>query len=216
MQKGLRQLKHSQETTDMKKLLIYGAGGNGRVCADIAKLNGYEDVLFFDDDLSKNTEGKYRVIHSLDEMIDIEEYDFFNAIGSNKTREITTDKWNKELITLIHPSAVIGEDVEIGKGVAIMANVVINTGTRIGNGVIVNTYASLDHDNIIDDYAHISVNVHTAGTVHVGKRTFVGIGSTVSNNISICDDAVVGAGAVVVSNIEESGTYIGVPAKKKQ
>ena len=55
-----------------------------------------------------------------------------------------------------------------------------------------------------------------AGTVHVGKATWIGIGASVSNNLSICENCMIGAGAVVVKDITESGTYIGVPAKKKE
>ena len=49
----------------------------------------------------------------------------------------------------------------------------------------------------------------------MGEKTWIGIGSVVSNNIDICSDCMIGAGAVVVKNIDESGTYIGVPARKK-
>ena len=60
---------------------------------------------------------------------------------------------------------------------------------------------------------HVSVGSHVAGTVQVGDRTWIGIGSAVSNNLSICNDCMIGAGAVVVKDIDEPGTYIGVPAR---
>ena len=53
-----------------------------------------------------------------------------------------------------------------------------------------------------------------AGTVTVGENTWIGIGAAVSNNIDIASDCIIGAGAVVVKNISEPGTYIGIPAKK--
>ena len=43
----------------------------------------------------------------------------------------------------------------------------------------------------------------------------MGIGACINNNLSICMDCMVGAGAVAVKNIEESGIYIGVPARKR-
>ena len=58
----------------------------------------------------------------------------------------------------------------------------------------------------------MSVGAHIAGTVTIGKRTWIGAGATVSNNIEICSECMIGAGAVVVSNIKEKGTYMGVPA----
>ena len=93
-----------------------------------------------------------------------------------------------------------------------MAGTVINSGCQIGKGVIVNTGASVDHDNIIGDFSHISVGAHLAGTVRIGSGVWVGIGAVVSNNLSITDDVIIGAGAAVIRNIEESGTYVGVPA----
>lgn len=72
----------------------------------------------------------------------------------------------------------------------------------------------MNHDNVIGDYSHISVGAHTSGTVSMGKRCWLGIGAVVSNIISICDDCMIGAGTVVVKDIEESGTCLGVPAKR--
>ena len=99
-------------------------------------------------------------------------------------------------------------------GTAVMAGVVINNSSRIGKGCIINTSSSLDHDNFIEDYVHISPGVRTAGSVNIGKGTWLGIGSVVSNNANICSGCIVGAGAVVLKDISESGTYVGVPARK--
>ncbi len=194
-----------------KKLIIYGASGHGKVIADIARLNGYEDIVFYDDDPLKSELGEYRVIHESD----FSDCDLFIAVGDNETREFLSRKCNKELITLVHPSAVVARDAVIGQGTVVMAGAVINPGTVIEEGCIVNTCASVDHDNLIGAYSHLSVNSHTAGTVTIGKKVFLGIGSSVINNVNICDDVLVGAGAVVVSDINEPGTYIGVPARKK-
>lgn len=67
---------------------------------------------------------------------------------------------------------------------------------------------------MIEDYAHVSVGAHLAGTVHVGKGTWIGVGAIVSNNVNICGNCMIGAGAVVVKDITISGTYVGIPAKK--
>lgn len=198
----------------MKKLIIYGAGGNGEVAADIAKLNGYSDIVFIDDNENINAIQQYKVVHKFDEIDDLEQYDFFNAIGNNAIREKVNNKYNLKLKTLIHPTAVIGENVTIGDGSIVMANAVINPGCVIGKSSIVNTCSSIDHDCVIGDYCHISVNVHLAGTVCIKERSFVGISSTISNNVNITSDVTIGAGSVVVKDIDESGTYVGVPARK--
>jgi acetyltransferase-like isoleucine patch superfamily enzyme len=94
-----------------------------------------------------------------------------------------------------------------------MAGVVINSGSVIGEGCIVNTCGSVDHDCKVDDYVHVSVDAHFCGTVTVGESTWIGAGATISNNITICGSCTIGAGAVVVKDIEEEGTYVGVPAR---
>ena len=70
--------------------------------------------------------------------------------------------------------------------------------------------SSVDHDNLIN----ISPGVRTVGNVTVGLGAWIGIGSVVSNNVSICGDCKLGAGSVAVKDITEPGTYVGVPARK--
>ena len=110
--------------------------------------------------------------------------------------------------------AVVAEDVVIGVGTVVMAGAVINPGTHIGKGCIINTCSSVDHDCIVDDFVHVAVGSHLCGTVNVGAGTWIGAGVTVSNNVFICPDCMIGAGAVIVNDIWESGTYVGVPAKR--
>ena len=95
-----------------------------------------------------------------------------------------------------------------------MPNAVVNSSAKIGKGTIINTCASVDHDCEIGDFVHIACGAHIAGTVVVGNGTWVGIGASVSNNLSICGEVKIGAGAVVVKDITEQGTYVGVPARK--
>lgn len=197
----------------MNRLIIIGASGHGRVVADIAKLNGYTDIVFLDNDPTITSCAGYPVLGS-DAMTVELEGDVFIAVGKTEIRKklMERDK-DRSFPILIHPNAVIAEDVSIGIGSVIMAGVVINPGARIGKGVIVNTSSSIDHDCNIGDYCHISVGSHLSGTVFISDYTWVGAGAVISNNISICKKCVIGAGAVVIKDINTSGTYIGVPAR---
>ena len=196
----------------MNKLIIIGASGHGKVIADIAVKNGYEDIVFLDDDESKKECAGYPVIGKIAEAVHMTG-DKIVAIGNAGIRE----KISKTIdtVSLIHPDAVISRRVEIGNGTVVMAGAVINSDTVIGRGCIINTCASVDHDCVINDYCHISVGAHVAGTCHIGEKTWIGAGATVSNNVNICGNSMIGAGAVVVHNIKESGVYIGIPAKEK-
>ena len=201
----------------MKKLMIIGASGHGKVVADIAEKNEYEKIGFLDDNTSLKECVGFPVVGKSSDVDKYKDWEFVVAIGNATVRQQLQnrlERQNYKIAILIHPRAVIGLGVEIGAGTVVMAGVVVNSGTSIGKGCIINTCGSVDHDCVIGDYVHISVGAHLAGTVHVGQSTWVGIGAVISNNIGICDRCMIGAGAVVISNIIEKGIYVGVPAKR--
>ena len=195
------------------KLTIIGASGHGKVVADIAKLNGYDEIEFLDDNETLKFCGRYPVV-GRSNLASILENDVFVAIGNSKVRRKIMEQLTVQNIPiLIHPDAIVAEDVKIGDGTVVMAGTVINSGTVIGKGCIVNTCSSVDHDCEIGDYVHIAVGAHLCGTVKVGNATWIGAGATISNNIMVNSSCTIGIGSVVVKNLEEEGTYIGVPAK---
>lgn len=202
----------------MKKLRIIGAGGHGKVVADIAKRCGYSDIIFLDDDPAVLKCGSYPVDGTRYDALHDPDAVFFVAVGNPSARAQLME-WLSEqglcIISLVHPGAIVAEDVIIGEGSVIMAGAVINPGTVLEKGVIVNTCASVDHDCRIGKYVHISVGARIAGTVTIGEHTWVSVGAVVSNNITVGSHCIIGAGAVVINDITESGTYLGVPARKK-
>lgn len=200
-----------------KKLILIGASGHGKVIADIAKKNGYSEIAFLDDNEAIRQCAGYAVLDKTDAAIRFSDCDFIVSIGNAKVRQRLQEQLERDglsVVTLIHPNAIIADGVEIGKGTVVMAGAVVNPYAVIGQGCIINTCASVDHDCNIEDYVHVSVGSHVAGTVRIGKRTWIGAGAVVRNNLSICADCMLGAGAVIVKDITESGIYVGVPAGK--
>lgn len=200
------------------KLVIIGASGHGKVVVDIAiKMNKWKNIVFLDDDVAIKACMGLGVVGKTGKAFELaNEADVFVAVGNNEIREKLQNELESagvKLPLLIHPSATIGAEVEIGSGSVIMAGVVINSATEIGKGCIINTAATVDHDNRIADYVHVSPGAHLAGMVTVGVKTWIGIGSIVSNNLTVTGNCKIGAGAVVVKNITESGTYVGIPAR---
>lgn len=199
----------------MNRLVIVGAGGHGKVIADIALKNGYENICFVDDNIKDNVIGFPVVGRVADiECLNDGKTDFVIGIGNNAVRKSIAEKHQVNWVSLVHPSAQIAFNASLGKGTVVMANAVINVCAMIGDHCIVNTGAIVEHDNVIENYVHLSPNVTLGGTVLVGTLTHVGIGATVKNNVNICSFCIVGAGAVVVKSIEEAGTYLGVPVRK--
>jgi sugar O-acyltransferase (sialic acid O-acetyltransferase NeuD family) len=203
----------------MRKLIIIGAGGHGKVVVDIAvKINKWQSISFLDDDSSVLNCMGFPVVGKVREA-DLfgKEADFIVAIGDYKDRKRILEELIEKglsVVSLVHPDAVIGLNVEIGTGTVVMAGAVINSCSRIGKGSIINTCSSIDHDCEIGDYVHISPGANIAGGVKIGEKSWAGMGSSVINNLRVCADCIIGAGAVVVRNIEEPGVYVGVPSKK--
>ena len=204
-----------------KRVVILGAGGHAKSIADIILKSGDKVIGFLDDNVEKDTvvikSKDIKVIGKIIDALELakdENIFFIIGIGNNKVRENISTKYKLNYYTAIHPTSVIAEDVIIGEGTAIMANAVINVGTTIGKHCIINTNAVVEHDNVIGDYVHLSPGATLSGTVTIGKCTHMGTGTKVRNNMNITSNVTVGVGGVVVKDVKEEGTYVGVPVKK--
>jgi len=119
-------------------------------------------------------------------------------------------------LTVIHRTAFVAADAQVGEGCQIMAQSAVCTHVRLSDGVIVNTAASVDHDCVVGRGAHIAPGARLAGEVTVGERAFIGVGAIVLPRIHIGEAAIVGAGAVVTKNVRPGVTVIGNPARLHQ
>lgn len=206
-----------------KDLIIIGASGHGKVVADIARQmmekgqKRYTKIQFLDDDKTKTTCGTYPVIGTTENLEQYLGMDFFVAIGDADIRQRMATRLETiraEIPVLIHPKAVIGESVSIGAGSAVAGGTVINAGTVIGKHCIINTGATVDHDCVIGDYVHIAPGVHICGGVRIGENTWIGAGATVVQELIVCSHCMVGAGSVVIHDVNVSGVYVGNPARR--
>lgn len=199
----------------MNRLIIIGAGGHGKVVADNAYKNGYENICFVDDNVKGDVMG-FPVITTCDNIEGLNDgnTDFIIGIGNNAFRKLIAETYDVNWVSIVHPSAQVAFNAEIGKGTVVMANAVINASAIVGVHCIINTGAIVEHDNVIEDYVHISPNAALGGTTCIRTLTHIGIGATVKNNIDICSNCIISAGAVVVKNIKEKGIYVGVPTRK--
>jgi sugar O-acyltransferase (sialic acid O-acetyltransferase NeuD family) len=202
------------------RIAVAGGGGHGKVVADALLASGQGELIgFLDDDRSiwgSQILG-YPVIGPISAWLEGKPDAVAIAVGENGSRKQVFEQLlvsGARLISVIHPSAVLGTDVNLGSGVVIMAKVVVNSGSLIGDSVILNTACSVDHDNEIASHVHLAPGVHTAGGVRIGEGAFLGIGTNVLPNVSIGAWATVGAGAVVTACVPDRATVVGVPARK--
>lgn len=200
-----------------KQVVIIGASGHGKVIADIVLRSGDQVLGFLDDNPNApQSICGFPLLGNTADFIRHPNAHFIIAIGNAAVRKrlaqaMTGVAW----YTAIHPNATIATlGVTVGEGSVIAAGAVVNPGATVGRHCIINTNAVVEHDCTLGAYVHISVAAALGGTVTVGDGCWIGIGSCVKNNLSICPGCTVGAGAVVVKNIEEPGTYVGVPVRK--
>jgi UDP-N-acetylbacillosamine N-acetyltransferase len=209
-----------------KQLLIFGAGGHAKVVADIAQKCGCEVVGFIDDVDPKRAGEKFfggTVLGGMNAVDRVREshqdLEVIVAVGDCKARRKIADSLEKsglQLATLLHPAAVLGADVRIGKGSVVVAGAIINPGCVIGANVIINTAASVDHDSSIGIGAHIGPGARLGGHVAIGDESWIGIGAIIKDSISIGRSCVIGAGALVLKDIPDNTVAFGSPATPAQ
>jgi sugar O-acyltransferase (sialic acid O-acetyltransferase NeuD family) len=200
----------------MTGISIFGAGGHGRVVADVAECCGYATVEFIDKEYPDRKDNLHWKVVGNDFGATTAGFERFVAIGNNGLRlkmleELFLAQW--VVPCLIHPGAIVSRYASVGAGSVVMPGVVINAGAKLGAGVVANTGCTIDHDCVIDDGAHISPGANIAGGVRIGRRSWIGIGTSVREMIEVGSDCVVGAGSVVVGNVADGTRVMGIPAK---
>lgn len=203
-----------------RTLFIIGAGGHGRVAADIAVELGWDTIGFLDDSEGTRTQiGPWPILGASSSLANrIKPGDaIFIAIGQNASRQRVTGLTGNTLgkpVTLIHPAAVVSRFAVVGSGVLIAPGAVVGPFASIGAGSIINTGCTVDHDCQIAEFVHISPGANVAGAVRIGARSWIGVGTCVREGISIGSDVMIAAGAAVVSDVADGERVGGVPAKR--
>lgn len=229
--------------TGRNRIVIFGAGGHGTVVADtiLAMLaaSDFADacILGFADSckekgtktigisiLGNDDEARAWVAPPIDtagsQILDVKATHFAIGLGGAQGGEGKREALYRHCESIglrpcpvIHPSAWISPEAEIGNATAAMAGVVVQARARVGVNVILNTRSSVDHDCIIGDHSHVAPGATISGNVRVGRDTFIGAGATVIQGILIGDGATIGAGAVVVRDVPDGAKVFGCPAR---
>lgn len=208
-----------------KKLIIIGAGGFGREVAWLVeRINNYAEtweIIGFIDD-NEDVKGKvingYKVLGATSDIIENEETYFVCAVGASKVRERIIKKVEEinpviKFATLIDPSVEVSNFVNIGEGSIICANTILTVNIDIGKHVIINLSCTVGHDVIIKEYSTLYPSVNVSGNTVLGHACEVGTGTQIIQGKAIGDYSIIGAGAVIVKNIPDNCTAVGIPAK---
>lgn len=210
----------------MKKLYIIGAGGLGREVAWLVeRINTIEETWeiegYVDDDISLQgvIRDNYAVIGDCNCLIELsKKNDIYAvcAVGSARVRKIIINKFkdsNVKFATVIDPSVIISDKVQIGEGTIVCAGTIITVDVSIGSHVIINLDCTLGHDAIIHDFVTIYPSVNVSGNAKVGECSELGTGMQIIQGKNIGTGSIVGAGAVVVKDIPDYCTAVGSPAR---
>lgn len=202
--------------------MIIGGGDLGQLIAHHALDSNYKVVGFIDD--TKEIGDSINNIPVLGNITDIET--LFNAHAFDEcivaigykhfsARKTIYEKCKQiaPMAKIIHSSCYIDSSVKISPGTVILPGCVLDRNVAIGENVLLNIAVTVAHDSKINNHSFLSPRVAIAGFSIVGECCMVGINSTIIDNISICDNVLIGGGAIIVKNIEQSGLYVGNPAR---
>lgn len=206
------------------RLIIIGAGGHGRVCAEIAVQSGdFAEVVFSDTHTPEAAaEAGFRVACDDQALAGLDPAAFCGFVGlgqldTGAARIAMFDRLRSLgfcLPVLCSRSAYLAPSARVGEGSLVSHMAVVNTGARIGVNCIINSMALVEHDARIADHVHIATGAVANGGVVIGQRTMVGSHATINHGVTVCSDVLIGSGAVVVRDITQPGTYVGVPATR--
>jgi sugar O-acyltransferase (sialic acid O-acetyltransferase NeuD family) len=202
-----------------KTLVILGAGGHGKVVADAALAQGaWERVVATDRNPAKCS-GELLAgvpLLPLAEAFALADAVFHVAIGGAGARrkEAREALAGRTLVTVTHPSACVSAFAQVEEGSFLAAQCVVAPAAHVGACVIVNHGAVVDHDVQVQEFSHVAPRAALGGEARIGRNALVGTGATVLAGVRICDDTIIGAGAVVRQPITEAGVYAGVPARR--
>ncbi len=203
---------------------LVGARIDGQAGVILDVLSYYDNVevvAFFDntpDKINEEINGIPVVgnIEAIAEFDDIKIDAFHVAIGDNKARyDICKglESIGLQLLSIIHPSAIISSSAKIGDGCFVGANAVIQNNVVINDYALINTAAIIEHDNVIGKAVHIAPSACTAGRVKICDLAFLGIGALVAPDITIGYSSFINAGVLVKKDVDDGLTMIGYTAK---
>ncbi|GGE39596.1 acetyltransferase [Actibacterium pelagium] len=208
----------------MTRCVILGSGGHGRAVAGLAQLIQGLDVVGVLDEFAGSKGEKVSGIPVVGIYADLpillrEGIDSVLIAVGNNTRRASlfqmAQDLGADLPSLCHPSAVVEPSATIGKGSYIGAMSYVGVEANVRNGVLVNTRVSIDHECQIDDFVSIAPASTIAGRSRIEVNACVGMGCSIADRVNVGASTIVGAGAVVLSDIPANAFAVGIPAKVK-
>lgn len=209
----------------MQDLFIIGTGGQARDLAEIALALSYRPILVARTASERDAAAATFDVALEDEVLDREGVHFALGIGDNRARANLARKLGegRSFPPLIHPDTTIGqssaEALRASRGTVVFPGARIMGHCTIGDFCTLNLNATVSHDCAIGDFANLSPGAHLAGNVDLGEGAWIGMGVVVNQGSDAAPRrigawATVGSGAVVLRDVPDGTTQVGVPARE--
>lgn len=198
-------------------IYIYSAGGYAREFARCIKIQYGDDLQFVDDVPSIGAIQFEQVVQNDPGRDGKFVVGFANSsLRQKKTEEVIDSGFS--LLNVIAPTAVIGENVEIGTGCIFSDFAIVTADAHIGNSFQCNIYSYVAHDCIIGNYVTLAPRVNINGRVCIKDSVYIGTGATIlpgkpGKPITIGEGATIGAHALVTKDVAPFSTVVGIPAR---
>lgn len=208
---------------NMRKLVIFGAGGFGQEAAWVAEsMNDqlpthtrWEILGFLDDDPSKA--GRQYFGHkTLSTRPTESDIWYYCAVGRNITREKISqrlDGYGWKAATLVHASVISARGVEIGEGTYVGPGSILSPMAQVGRHVIINQRVSIGHDAVLGDFSQACPGAQINGYCRLGRYALVGSNASIHQGKKVGEKAVVGSNSQVITDVATSTSVCGVPAR---
>jgi len=202
---------------DDMDLIFLGGGGHYKdllYLSETDKYNKWNCIGFLDDDELINPLGPCRDLPKyLKKYTNLK---YCIAINSSKIRQKLDFLYGEEIksANLIHETAVIGSNCSYANGITMGPYSLLTTNVQIGKHVHINSACSINQSSFIGDYCTISPGVRICGDVKIGNTTSIGAGAVIINFKTIGAECTLGAGTVVIDNVNDHTTVVGVPGRE--
>jgi sugar O-acyltransferase (sialic acid O-acetyltransferase NeuD family) len=208
----------------LKNLIIIGAGGMGRDIYEFStQCVGYgKDFTvggFLDDDLDslRPFSGYPVVINKIDEYDPAENDVFVCSMGDVSQKKSSVERVLRKggkFISLIHPTAHIGMNSQIGDGCIILKDAFVGSECSIGDFVLIQIGAVIGHDVRIGKYSRVDCHAVCVGGTELKNGVTIHTGAIINHNVVVENQGKVGAGSFVIRRVKANTSVLGNPAKR--
>ena len=205
-----------------RPVVLVAAGGLPREALEVARMMGRPVVGLLDDDPARHgtTVAGLPVLGPVEAGADHPDVDLVACAGRGVARAAIVERLAtagvgpERFASLVHPASTVPPGCTVGRGTVVLAGVVLTADVTVGDHVAVMPHATLTHDDVVADFATLAAGVRLAGDVRVGRSAYVGTNASVRERTRIGAGATIGMGAVVLGDVPDGQTWVGVPARR--